>query len=182
MMRSSRPQTICTGIAERGERRPQIERLPPTGKPGARDRVERGGNPVEPLVAQRLLDHRAADQRRIVDQRGEQFLRLAAPRYLDKAVDERAVDLRAEPGRGEQGQRGDPPRHLPGQHQRDRAAHRMPDEVEPLDAERGERIGYRGGKSLGIAGTDLFDRAAMPRQIERDDAPPVGRCPAASAG
>ena len=163
---------------ERGERRTQVERLAAVREPGARDRVERGGNPVEPLVTQRLLDHRAADQRRIVDQRGEQFLRFAAPLYLDKAVDERAVDLRAEPGRGEQGQRGDPPRHLPGQHQRDRAAHRMPDKVEPLDAERGERIGDGGGKSLGVAGTDLLDRAAMPRQVERDDAP----CRSASAG
>ena len=65
---------------EGGERRTQIKHLPPIGEPGARDRVERRGNPVEPLVTQRLLDHRAADQRRIVDERGKQFLRLAAPR------------------------------------------------------------------------------------------------------
>ena len=45
-----------------------------------------------------------------------------------------------------------------------------------LDAERAERPLDGIGQTLRIAGADFLSRAAMPRQIQREDAPSCGQC------
>ncbi len=109
-------------------------------------------------------------------QEAQHLLHLAAPLGAHKAVDEIGVDLGPEPRRRDQGQARHPVRLPQREDQGDRAAHRMPDQMRLVDAERGERAVEIGGKALPVdRRVQYFRRAAMARQIERHRAAGLGQ-------
>ena len=91
---------------------------------------------IEALVFEDVVDHLAADQRRIGKQLLEHRLQIAARDCGDEAVDVVDVDLRPEAGGRRSGSvtsRGPSPR---GDLHGDGAAQRMADQMGALDAQR----------------------------------------------
>src|ERR1700723_1357388 len=160
---------------ESGHWRSEAFALPAAGEPLGGDRRQRRKYPVEPFVAQHVLDHRTADKIGIVDQLAQHVLRLAPTFHFDKAVNKGGVDLLAEAGRRYQGKARDPLGLPHRELENDGAAHRMSDEVNPVDAERGKGaldISREAG-AVDRAGQRL-GRAAMAGQVKRDRAVAFG--------
>jgi len=123
------------------------------------------------FVAQDILDHGTADERRVVHEKAQHLGRFAAARRADKAVDKRSIDLGPETGRGDQGQGRDALRPPRCHECRDRSAHRMSDQVNPLHVQRFQRALDGIGQVFRVARTDVLGRSAMPRQVQRNSAP-----------
>src|SRR5262249_9156889 len=141
----------------------QIKALATVLKPRRGDCRKRCRNPVEPLVAQNVLDHLAADERRVVDQLAQHRGGISAAAGADKAVDKGLVDVGPEPGRGDQSEARCALRMAQGEEGGYRSPHRMADKMDALDAKR-LLCRFDGvGQGLGIAGTNLLGRTAMPR-------------------
>ncbi len=175
MMRSSRPQIELDRHAQICGDHGVADTLGAARKPFRGNRLERRGDPVEPLVAQRILDHRPADHRRIVHQQRQHFLHLAAALRAHEAVDERGIDLGPELRRCDQGQARHPVGLPACEFQGNSAAHRVPDEVGALDAERRERTVDDGSKAGLVGAVQHLGRAAMAGQVERHCAPALGQ-------
>ena len=145
------------------------------GKPFAREGFERRLHAVEPLVAQDILDHRAAEERWVMHEKAQHLLHFAPPLRPHETIDEGRVDLEAKAGRRDQRQARHPVRLPMREIHGNGATHRMADEMHLIDRERGERAIEIGRKARAVnRPVERLGRAAMAGQVERNRAAGLG--------
>src|SRR5215472_7673693 len=74
-----------------------VKGLPATGEAHPGNPRQCRGDAVQPLIAQHVLDHRATDERRVMDQQIEHLGSFAAARGAHETADEPRIDLGPQP-------------------------------------------------------------------------------------